>query len=116
MGEAAYEREADAGELDTMRRVVREAMEAGAAGFSSSHSPTDLDALDRPVPSRQAALAELEALAAEVGAAQRGSIAYLPKSAVGGLTPEDGELLIRLALGSRLPSAHPPSAGPRGPG
>ncbi len=103
MGGAAYEREATAAELDEMRRVVREAMEAGAAGFSSSHSPTDLDALDRPVPSRQASLDELRALAAEVGAAQRGSIAYLPKSAVGGLAPDDGELLIGLALDSRLP-------------
>ncbi len=103
MDGAAYEREARPAELDAMRRVVREAMDAGAAGFSSSHSPTDLDALDRPVPSRQSSLEELEALAAEVGAAQRGSIAYLPRSAVGGLTPEDGELLIRMALGSRLP-------------
>ncbi len=103
MGEDAYQREARPDELAAMRAIVREAMAAGAAGFSSSHSPTDLDTLDRPVPSRLASLEELETLALEVGHARRGSIAYLPKSAVGGLQPDDGELLIRLALASRLP-------------
>jgi len=103
MGEDAYRRAATGAEQDAMRRIVREAMAAGAAGFSSSHSPTDLDMEDRPVPSRLSTLEELEALCVEVGNTQRGSIAYLPRTAVGGLMPEDGELLIRLALASRLP-------------
>jgi N-acyl-D-amino-acid deacylase len=103
MGEAAYEREATRDELAEMQSLVRGAMDAGAAGFSSSHSPTDLDAQDRPVPSRQASHDELALLASEAGRANCGSIAYLPFSAVGGLTPEDGELLVRLALESRLP-------------
>ena len=103
MGADAYERAATDKEVEAMRGIVREAMAAGAMGFSSSHSPTDLDTRDRPVPSRRSALTELEALVDEVGRAHRGSIAYLPFSAVGGLQPEDGELLIRLALASRLP-------------
>ncbi|HXG52917.1 MAG TPA: amidohydrolase family protein [candidate division Zixibacteria bacterium] len=36
MGEAAYAREATAEELETMKRMVREGMEAGAVGFSTS--------------------------------------------------------------------------------
>lgn len=103
MGEAASEREATDDEIARMQAIVGEAMAAGAAGFSSSHSPTDLDAQDRPVPSRLASRAELEALVLALGRSNRGSFAYLPFSAVGGLTPEDGELLIRLALASRLP-------------
>ncbi len=103
MGGAASEREATADEISGMQAVVREAMAAGAAGFSSSHSPTDLDALDRPVPSRFASTGELQALVEELGRANRGTFAYLPFSAVGGLTPEDGELLIRLALAGRMP-------------
>lgn len=103
LGEEAYERAATPDEVDAMRALVREAMAAGAAGLSSSHSATDWDALDRPVPSRLSTLDELEQLVAEVGAASRGSIAYLPASAVGGLTPDDGALLIRMALSSRLP-------------
>ncbi len=103
MGEAASEREATGDEIQQMQALVREAMAAGAAGFSSSHSPTDLDAQDRPVPSRLASHEELLALVEELGRANRGSFAYLPFSAVGGLTPEDGELLIQLALASRVP-------------
>ena len=45
------------------------------------------------------------ALAREVGRSNRGTIAYLPFSAIGGLTAEDGDLLIELALQSRRPVA-----------
>ena len=43
MGEAGSEREATPDEVEQMRQVVAEAMRAGAAGFSSSHAPTQLD-------------------------------------------------------------------------
>jgi len=36
MGEAAYQREANAEELDAMKKMVREGMELGAIGFSTS--------------------------------------------------------------------------------
>jgi N-acyl-D-aspartate/D-glutamate deacylase len=103
MADACYEREATADEVDRMRALVREAMQAGAAGLSSTHAPTHLDSEDRPVPSRLASKAELEALVREVGRANGGSISYLPYSSIGGLDEEDGEFLIRLALASRLP-------------
>ncbi|MCA9502518.1 MAG: amidohydrolase family protein [Myxococcales bacterium] len=103
MGDACYEREATEDEVASMRALVREAMAAGAAGLSSTHAPTHLDDLGRPVPSRIASKAELEALVREVGAANRGSISYLPFSSIGGLDEADGDLLIRLALASRLP-------------
>jgi N-acyl-D-aspartate/D-glutamate deacylase len=103
IGEQAYERASTEAEVAEMVGLMRAAMAAGAAGFSGSHSPTDFDALDRPVPSRRASFDELDALCREVGRANRGSIAYLPFSAVGGLSQEDGERLIRLAVASRRP-------------
>ena len=103
MGQAGSERAATEAEVTAMRAIVKAAMAAGAAGLSSSHSPTDLDMEDRPVPSRLSSNAELLALADEVGRSNRGSIGYLPLSAIGGLTPEDGELLIDMALTSRRP-------------
>jgi N-acyl-D-aspartate/D-glutamate deacylase len=103
MGDACVEREATAEEIDAMRCLVREAMEAGAAGLSSTHAPTHLDQADRPVPSRLASKDELDSLVQEVGLSNRGSISYLPYSSIGGLDEEDGEFLIRLALSSRLP-------------
>ena len=103
MGAEASERAATTDEVDAMREVVRDAMAAGAAGFSSSHAPTQLDGDDRPIPSRQATDEELFALAEEAGRANAGTLAYLPYSAVGGLNPDDEERLIRLSLATRLP-------------
>jgi N-acyl-D-aspartate/D-glutamate deacylase len=103
MGDAAQEREATQEEIDQMVALVQEAMAAGAAGFSSTHSPTHFDSADRPVPSRLSSLDELKALAEAAGHAGGGSLAYLPGSAVGGITPDDEQLLIDLSLLSRMP-------------
>jgi N-acyl-D-aspartate/D-glutamate deacylase len=103
MGPHASEREATADEVARMRAVVAEAMDAGAAGFSSSHAPTQLDGDGRPVPSRSAALDELRALVNEAGRHRGGSVSYLPASSIGGLDHDDKELLIELGAGSRLP-------------
>src|SRR5439155_1224571 len=52
MGDAASERDATPEERARMADHVREAMRAGAAGFSSSQAPTHVDQTNRPVPSR----------------------------------------------------------------
>ena len=84
--------------------MVREAMEAGAAGFSSSAAPTHLDIYDRPVPSRLAEKKEVLALVAEVGQGiGHGSIAFLPSSVIGGVTKEDQEYLIEIGQAAGLP-------------
>jgi N-acyl-D-amino-acid deacylase len=103
MGDDCQEREATPDEIGQMAEIVREAMAAGAAGFSSTHSPTHFDSADRPVPSRYSSFDELKALVAAAGRSRGGSIAYLPLSAVGGITPDDEELLIDLSLASRMP-------------
>jgi N-acyl-D-amino-acid deacylase len=78
MGPGAYDRPATAAELTAMQQVVADAMAAGAIGFASSASPTHNGADGRPVPSRVADLAELEALLGPVREAQRGVVALLP--------------------------------------
>jgi N-acyl-D-aspartate/D-glutamate deacylase len=103
MGEAASEREATAGEITAMQTMVREAMRAGAAGFSSSQAPTHVDHLNRPVPSRKASFDEVKALAAAAGEGGAGSIAYLAGTAVQGYDATDRERLIELAHVSGLP-------------
>jgi N-acyl-D-amino-acid deacylase len=62
MGEEATEREATPAEIETMAGLVREALDAGALGFATSKAPTHVGYAGRPVPSRAASLAELEAL------------------------------------------------------
>jgi N-acyl-D-aspartate/D-glutamate deacylase len=103
MGAEAGRRAATPEEVARMRGLVREAMAAGAAGFSSSHAPTQLDGDGRPIASRFASREELLELALEAGLAGGGTIAYLPKSVIGGLDAEDEELLIELGRRSRLP-------------
>jgi hypothetical protein len=63
MGEEATEREATDDEIAAMRTLVAEALAAGAVGFATSKSPTHVGFEGRPVPSRAASLAEIEALA-----------------------------------------------------
>lgn len=103
MGDAAVERAASDDEIAQMVKMVHEAMDAGAAGLSSSAAPTHLDIHGRPVPSRLAEHNELLALAAAVGEHGTGSIAFLPASAIGGITEDDMEYLIEIGKVSGLP-------------
>jgi N-acyl-D-aspartate/D-glutamate deacylase len=72
MGADATEREATADEIAAMRRIVADALHAGALGFATSKAPTHVGYGGRPVPSRAAALEEIEALAGCLGEAGRG--------------------------------------------
>jgi len=103
MGEAASDREATPDEIAKMQNLVREAMRAGAAGFSSSQAPTHTDQFGRPVPSRKATFDEVKALAAAAGEGGAGSIAFLAGTAVQGYDATDRERLIELAHVSGLP-------------
>jgi N-acyl-D-amino-acid deacylase len=62
MGEAATQRAANAAEIAEMRRLLVEAMAAGAVGFSTSTSPAHNGEGGRPMPSRLADDEELRAL------------------------------------------------------
>ncbi len=62
MGDEASSRTATPEEIETMAALVREAMEAGAAGFATSFAITHLGADGKPIPSRWSDRAELEAL------------------------------------------------------
>ncbi|HUA94226.1 MAG TPA: amidohydrolase family protein [Acidimicrobiales bacterium] len=103
MGPEGSIRAATPAEVTEMGRILVEAMEAGAAGLSSTHAPTHNDGQNHPVPSRLSGLDELVALAGAVGSTHRGSITYLPRSAVGGLDRADMELLVELGRVSGLP-------------
>ena len=68
------ERPATAGELDTMRELVRDAMNAGAIGLSTSRSAAHQGAFGRPVPSRFAEVDEFFALASVLGELGKGVV------------------------------------------
>jgi N-acyl-D-aspartate/D-glutamate deacylase len=103
MGDEGSARAATDAEVLEMGRVLHQAMEAGAAGFSSTHASTHNDGDNHPVPSRFAEPDELLALADELSRVNRGTITYLPRSAVGGLDRADMDLLIELGRVSGVP-------------
>jgi N-acyl-D-amino-acid deacylase len=72
MGEESTERAATADEIAAMKKLVREAMDAGAIGFGTSVSVSHNGYAGRPVPSRQATVEEMDALVSVMGELKRG--------------------------------------------
>jgi N-acyl-D-aspartate/D-glutamate deacylase len=79
MGPQAARRAADDHEIDQMRRLLHDALEAGAIGFSSSWARTHNDADGRMVPSRHATEAELVSLCRIVGMHPGTSVEFIPQ-------------------------------------
>jgi N-acyl-D-aspartate/D-glutamate deacylase len=78
MGDAAYEREATTEEIAQMQAVLRDALEAGAAGFATSFALTHRGIDGLPVPSRFAAREEFDALLDTLGEVGRGVLMIAP--------------------------------------
>ena len=83
MGDDAYERAATPEENTEMASVVREAMEAGAAGFATSFAPTHRGVDGKPVPSRFAERAEIDAILGALKDGHRGVGAFTPGENLG---------------------------------
>jgi len=78
MGDAAYERAATDDEVERMCGLVREAIEAGAAGFSTSYSFAHRGVDGKPVPSRFAENDESQALFRAAGETGKGVVLMTP--------------------------------------
>jgi len=102
MGEAAWDRPATADEIGTMQRLLRESLDAGAWGWSTTDSPTHCGPAGQPVPTRLAADEERLALGRTLGEYNRGVIEILPKGA-GSPTEIDRAHLLDVAITSGRP-------------
>jgi N-acyl-D-aspartate/D-glutamate deacylase len=78
LGDAAYERAATPAEIERMCRLVGEAIDAGAAGFSTSFSFAHRGVDGKPVPSRFAERDEVEALFLAAGRTGKGVVLATP--------------------------------------
>lgn len=72
MGEDAVRRAATPDEVAAQGRLVREAMDAGALGFATSHAATHNGYDGNPVPSRMATIEEIDALVAAMASSGHG--------------------------------------------
>jgi N-acyl-D-aspartate/D-glutamate deacylase len=83
MGAAASERPATGAEIARMQEIVREALRAGACGFSTSESTTHFFGDGTPVPSRVAVRDEIRALAGVLREFGRGLTEVAPLHIIG---------------------------------
>ena len=72
MGEESTERAATQDEINSMKKLMREAMDAGAIGFGTSVSVSHNGYAGKPVPSRLAAVEEMDQLVSVMGELKRG--------------------------------------------
>ncbi|MBW2244486.1 MAG: amidohydrolase family protein [Deltaproteobacteria bacterium] len=101
MGEAAVGEAANQSQIAEMIRLLHEALEQGALGFSSSRAQTHHDGDGNPVPSCFATDEELLALARAVGEHPGTSLGFIPT--VGPFGAEHGEIMTNLSLAAGRP-------------
>ena len=105
IGDEAAQRAATAEETAQMAALFRDAMLAGAYGFSLSLAPQHIGFQGRPLASRMASREELGALCRVMRDLDRGVIEILPSRGGASISPSDGgfDLLVFLAEQSRRP-------------
>jgi N-acyl-D-amino-acid deacylase len=97
MGAAALERAATEDDIAAMVRLVEEALDAGAAGVSTSQAPHQVGEHGEHIPSFFAAEDETNALAAAVRRKGKRLVSVNPRSKREGLSEADKAYLVRLA-------------------
>jgi N-acyl-D-aspartate/D-glutamate deacylase len=111
MGEESIQRVANADEIAAMAGLLREAIAAGAYGFSLSLARQHIGYQGRPLSSRLASRDELGALAHVLRDAGRGIIQLnLPRDQQGLITDESYETLVFVAAESQRPVTWTPFA------
>lgn len=103
MGEAASERAATPAEIQRMTQLFREAMEAGAYGFSLSLIPRHIGYQGKPLASRLASKDELGALGRVMRELRKGVIEVALLRQAGVLGDEELDVLLHLAHESQRP-------------
>jgi N-acyl-D-aspartate/D-glutamate deacylase len=102
MGADASARAANPDELEAMRASVRDALEAGALGFSSSWSNTHNDGDGIPVPSRFATADEILDLCSLLRQYDGRSVEFIPP-VTADFTTDDIDLMARMSLEAESP-------------
>jgi N-acyl-D-aspartate/D-glutamate deacylase len=103
MGAAATGNEADERQVAAMQSLLRDALDAGAMGFSSSQAPTHNDGNGDPVPSRFATRDELVALASVLGPHDRTQLELIIPGCLNGFSETEVDLMTDLCLAARSP-------------
>ena len=101
MGDDSVRRACTGNELEAMKQLLREGLEAGALGFSSSWSRTHNDPMGNMVPSRYAERDELVALCSVLADFDGTSVEFIP--ALGPFEDWALELMTDMSVAARSP-------------
>ncbi len=101
MGAESVAREATVDEIKAMQQLLREGLEAGGVGFSSSLGPAHNDAEGNKVPSRHASREELVELCRVIGDFEGTSLEFI--AGVGQNDPWAEELMADLSVAAQRP-------------
>ncbi|HLW69324.1 MAG TPA: amidohydrolase family protein [Candidatus Binataceae bacterium] len=93
MGEASMDRAATSEETASIRTLLKEAIAAGAFGFTTSTAPQHIGYKGRPLACRQADRAELKAYAGVLKELGKGTIELIANRRVDMIAPDECELL-----------------------
>ena len=103
MKDDATSREATPDELEAMKALLAESLDAGGLGFSTSRSFTHSDGDGAPVPSRTAAADEVEALCAVVADHPGTTLEWVADGCMNGFRDDEVDLMTRMSLAGRRP-------------
>ena len=100
MGEESMERAATPDETAQIRDLIKDAVAAGALGFSTTNAPQHIGYKSRPLACRLANRAELEAYASTLKELGKGTIEIIINRRVDAITQEECDLLDMLLAAS----------------
>ena len=103
MGDGAVRAEATGEQLARLEVELHRALSEGAMGFSTSRAPTHNDGDGQPVPSRAAAVDELERLAAVVAGHPGTTIELILPGCLNGFSDGEVALMTRISLLAQRP-------------
>jgi len=103
MGDEASERAATAEEIEAMKALVRQAMQEGAIGFSTSQVDLHVGEDGREVPSNHATADEIVALCSVLADFDYGAVEIISRTFTAGYDAADRELIRRMYEASGKP-------------
>ena len=103
MGEAAVGERASEAQVERMRNLLRESLDAGGLGLSTSRSFTHSDWEGDPVPSRAASEEELLALCRVVGEKDGTSLEFITDGCLHGFSDAEIGLMAEMSLAAQRP-------------
>jgi N-acyl-D-aspartate/D-glutamate deacylase len=118
MGDDAVGATASPEQVEQMRGLLAESLEAGGLGFSTSRAFTHDDGDGRPVPTRHAAPDEVLALCAETGRHAGTTLEAITDGCLNGFSDEEVDLFTQMSIAAQRPlnwnvltvdAAHPAS-------